>query len=525
MLSKAADMGKVSARSSFHLFWGLILSTIISSVGTIIIGNLLTDADMGLYYIALQAPLLIQLFRDWGVGAAMIKYTALYNSENNFGKVKAIIISGLAFQTILGLLLNVFTFAIASFLAGSIYDRPGIESMIQVSSFILLAGALTSSAQAVFVGLERMFYNSVSMVVQAVVKTLLMTVLVVVGFGVLGAVLGNVVSLMISGLIGVMLIYLIYKNFPHVGSWSVQFFENIKLMLKYGVPLSVGSIVGGFLLQFYNIVLANFVSDALIGNYSIANTFVVLISFFSIPVATMLFPAFSKLDAKKNKEDLRSVFGFSVRYGSLLVVPVAMLVMVLSRPAVYALFGDKFPSTPLFLALLAVPYLFSAFGSLSVGNLLNSQGETRLHMKFILLNAAIAFPLSYVLISQLQVVGLILTTIIAPIPTLIISRYWIWKHYGLTIDWVFSAKILFSSAIPALVTYLAISFFVSYWIQLIVGVIVFVLVFLVAAILTKTIKRSDIENLKDMTLSLGPLHKMIIFFMSLVERMMNLFDL
>ena len=61
--------------------------------------------------------------------------------------------------------------------------------------------------------------------------------------------------------------------------------------------------------------------------------------------------------------------------------------------------------------------------------------------------------------------------------------------------------------------------------QLIVGVIVFVFVFLVAAIFTKTIKRSDIENLKDMTMSLGPLHKMIVFFMSVVERMMNLFGL
>ena len=41
-------MGKVSARGGFHLFWGLVLSTIISAIGTIIIGNLLTDADMGL---------------------------------------------------------------------------------------------------------------------------------------------------------------------------------------------------------------------------------------------------------------------------------------------------------------------------------------------------------------------------------------------------------------------------------------------------------------------------------------------
>ena len=43
-----------------------------------------------------------------------------------------------------------------------------------------------------------------------------------------------------------------------------------------------------FLLQFYLIVLAIFVSDALIGNYSVATNFVVLITFFANPVTTML---------------------------------------------------------------------------------------------------------------------------------------------------------------------------------------------------------------------------------------------
>ena len=106
-------MAKVSARGGFHLLWGLVISTVISSVGTIVIGNLLTDAELGLYYIALAAPTLIQNFRDWGVGAAMIKYSAQYNSDSQISKVKSIIISGLAFQVILGLVLNIFTIAIA----------------------------------------------------------------------------------------------------------------------------------------------------------------------------------------------------------------------------------------------------------------------------------------------------------------------------------------------------------------------------------------------------------------------------
>ncbi len=50
--------------------------------------------------------------------------------------------------------------------------------------------------------------------------------------------------------------------------------------------------------------------------------FVVLITFFIMPITTMMFPAFSKLDPEKDRDSLRNVFRFSVKYGSLLVLPV-----------------------------------------------------------------------------------------------------------------------------------------------------------------------------------------------------------
>ena len=525
-MSKAADMAKVSARGGFHLLWGLVISTVISSVGTIIIGNLLNPDDMGLYYIALQAPLLIQYFRDWGVGAAMIKYSAQYNSEKQIFKVKSIIFSGLVFQTVLGLVLTLFTFSISGFLANSILDRPGIESLIQISSFIILAGAFTSTSQAVFVGLERMAYNSVTFVVQSIVKTILMVVLVAVGLGAFGAVLGNIVSLMIAGLTGLLLLWLVYKNFPQTDEQNIKIIENIKLMLKYGVPLSIGSIVSGLLLQFYTFTLAIYATDAMIGNYSIAMTFVILITFFAIPVTTMLLPAFSKLNAEKDKETIRSVFGFSVKYGSLLVIPVATLVMALSRPAVFTLFGDKYEFTPLFLLMLASTYLYVAFGSLTVHNLLTGQGKTRLMMKLHLLTAAIGFPLGFVLISQNGVIGLIVTSLTAGLPSLFISRVWIWKNYNLTISWVFSGKILFSSAVPAVLTYLVVSYTnFANWLQLIIGVCVFLPIFLVLVLFTKTVERSDVDNLRNMTASLGALHKIFDFLMNIVEGIMDVFRL
>ena len=65
-MSKAADLAKVSAKNSFHYMWGLIISTVISSIGVIVIARLLGSDLYGLYGIVVAVPALIGIFGDWG---------------------------------------------------------------------------------------------------------------------------------------------------------------------------------------------------------------------------------------------------------------------------------------------------------------------------------------------------------------------------------------------------------------------------------------------------------------------------
>ena len=188
-------------------------------------------------------------------------------------------------------------------------------------------------------------------------------------------------------------------------------------MLSYGAPLSASAIISGFQAQYYAFLLPIFyiTDNVAIGNYGIASTFVVLISFFATPITTMLFPAFSKLDAQKDKRTMQNVFQYSVKYAAFLVVPIAALVMCLAEPAVSTLFGQTYASAPLFLALLALTYFLPAFGSLSISNFISSQGKTTFIMYLTLISAAIGLPLGYILIMQFGVLGLIITTLVTGI--------------------------------------------------------------------------------------------------------------
>lgn len=529
-MSKAADMAKISARGSFHLLLGMIVSTLISSVGSIFVARLLGADQYGLYGIILSVPTLIAVFRDWGMHAAMIRFAAQFQADGRATEVRSIFLSGIIFEVAVGFLLSVISFVLSDFIAVSVFNRPGIVSLLRIAAFVPLAGGLVTAATAVFTGVEKMSQNSIMLICQSAIRTALIIGLVVLGWGTSGAIIGNLASFVAAGLIGIFLAGLLYRKLPK-STHRLEIMAYTKTMLRYSVPLSFFAVITTLLPLFYNFLLPIYYStnNAIIGNFNIAQNFSVLITFFANPITIMLFPAFSKLDYKKDAETLKKVFQFSVKYAALLVVPVVALVMSLSEPAVSTLFGNTYDQAPLFLAVLSIIYVYLAFGSSSSVSLINSQGATNYNLKLALITAAIGFPLGYWLIMNYGVLGLLVTVLVTGIPPItglpgiFLSLNWIKRNYNVTVDWASSAKIIFSSAAAAAPTYLLVTHLsFADWIRLGIGVVFFVLVFLIVAVLTRTITRNDLNNLREMLSTIGPIGVLVNYVFKVIEKFMSL---
>ena len=528
MVNKASDIAKTSTRGSFHYLWGLVLSTVISAVGTIFIARLLGSDQYGLYTIVLAAPSLIVTFRDWGINSAMIKFTAQYRAEERIAEIRSIFLTGVLFEVVLGIVLSLISFAFAGFLATSLYNRPNIAPLIEIASFSILAGAIITAATAAFTGFEKMELNSIMLVFHSIFKTALIVVLVLLGLGASGATTGFVISTFIGGLIGIALVWKLYAGLPKISGYSLQIKAYFTTMLTYSLPLSFAAILSSLLPHFYSFLLPIHYStdNTIIGSYGIASNFVVLISFFALPITAMVFPAFSKLHPIKDKDTLRSVFQFSVKYASLFVVPMTALVMCLAVPAVSTLFGGTYSAAPLFLALLAAQYLFTTFGSLSIGGLLSGQGNTSFILKMAILTLGIGLPVGYVGIIYFGVLGLIMTSLITGLPSLIWGLLFVRKTYGVSVDWLSSAKILVASSIAASVTFGAISIFsFSSLVELVLGTAIFMMVLVPSVLLFRSISRSDIANLRGMVRGLGAVGRLLSRVLGVLEKIMNIFKL
>lgn len=520
-MQKALEMGKVSATGSFQLFIGVAASTMIMAISAIILGWLLTQEEYGLYSIALIPSYMAILFTDWGISAAITKYTASFRAENNEGQIYEIVTAGVLFETTTGVTLSAILFSLSSFIASTVFQKPESSPLIAISSVSILAGTILAASQSSFIGFEKMELNSLTTIFQAIVKSVASPVLVFLGFGTLGAVLGYTVSFLAAAALSLAILYFsIIRKLKAKNPARAHILKTLKEMFRYGFPLSISSIVSGFRVQFYAFMMAIYCTEAMVGNYHIAVQFATILTFLTTPISTVLFPAFSKINPKNENALLQTVFASSIKYTAIILIPATTAMMVLSKPMIGTLFGEKWAYAPYFLTLYVVSNLFVIFGHLILGSLLQGLGETRMQMNLSLITLAFGVPLAFLLIPSMGIVGLILTSITSGIPSMFLGLYWIWKKHGVKPDFNASIKILGASAIAALTTYLTLNVMAfAHWMELACGLATFLATYLITAPLIGAISASDIKNLKAMFSNLKIISKLFSIPLTAMEKL------
>jgi hypothetical protein len=224
--------------------------------------------------------------------------------------------------------------------------------------------------------------------------------------------------------------------------------------------------------------------------------------------------------------------------------------MVLARPIIGTLYGSKWLAAPWFMVLSVASNLLAVFGYLAIQSLLTGLGETKLLMKLNLLAISIGVPLGFLLIPLFGVVGVIFSAFVAILPGLMISLYFVWKRYEVSVDFRVSSRILLASVIAALAAYGLVSVLnVAMWSQLVNGLLAFVGVnlssaplvlnlatglqfvsgllvlvgvYLFSAPLVGAISLMDISNLRAMVSGLGLVSRVLRVPLSIMERSLKI---
>ena len=504
------DLGKTSAKGSSHLFFGIVISNVILAVGAIVVGRLLGSALYGLYSLSSIPTTFLGLCLGFGIRNGIVKYSAQFNYSNETEKVKNVVASGLLFIAISGSIFALFSFLLSGWL-GNFFGRPYARFLIEMYSLTILTDALVVASQSIFIGLDKTRYYSIVLIFQAILKTTMSSILVLIGLGPLGAVAGYAAASFGACVMGISIVYFFIIKRLHSDFGELKLLSNLRMLISFGLPLYVSKLVAvGLGTHFLNFLKVIYASDILIGNHKAAINFRVLASFFAIPISTVLFPTFSKLEFGSDQKALKKIFVSSVKYTSLILVPATTALIILSEPLVFAFYGQTYTLAPLYLSLSALSFLYAAFGQYSIPALLSSQGETKKSMILGLANVALALPLALILIPRFQIVGLIISVIVSGSPTIALGSWWVNKLYNFSIDWNQALKILACSFVTGTLTFATIKYFaLSNLLGLAIGLLVFSSSFIVLAPLMGVINLDDVSNLRAVFSETGRISRVL----------------
>lgn len=491
MSDKLVEIAEDSARGGFFLFTGNASQLIILAIGSVLVARLLGPENYGLFSLSLVVPLLLANFIDFGVNSALTRFSAKLRAEGKTQQAAGMLKSGLLFKIILSVAISAICFTFSDSLATYILNRPEIGYLVKLASSLVLLQTIDATLNSAFIGLDKMEGSALTMNAQSIAKTALSPILVVLGFSVIGALAGHIASYMFSCIAGSLIFFRYYRRLGKPSNNS--FSSNLKAMLGYGFPLYLSVLLVLILGQYSTIILAFFVSNAEIGNFSIATTLSTMISVLVFPLS-VLFPTFSKVDP--NSKDIKKIFRLSVKYATLLIIPATVITVALSKDIVQTLYGYSYNLAPSLLSLYILTFLYTGAGSIVLIHLFNGIGQTKVVFKYNLINLLIFLPLAPILTMFYRVPGLIIALLISNLLSLAYGLIIAIKKLKFDLDLKASLKIYlasFLSAIPMLI-------FLNYsplnsLPNLVIGGSLFLFTYLTLAPVTSAITHSDLENL------------------------------
>lgn len=421
-------------QSSYILMTGFLISSIISSIGTVIIIRLITIEEYSLLNISYGIPAILIVFGELGLNYASTHFIAKSIKEKKYKEVRDIIRINLLIKSSIGLIFSILVVLYSTYIAVEIYrvSDNRLILLIQIGAIGVFARIMLEAMNSFYVGALNVKMVQIGTILQTSLRTILSIVFILLGYTFIGPMLGFVLAPLI-----VAIFYLIFlkKTFykDKIEKEILNLHEFYK-MIHYGYPLLFLSAAASIQLPLYVYLLT--VSGYIIevGFLNVALVSASMIGILTKSISLTIFPIFSKYDwdneNEREKQKLVDYFQFSIKFGTLLIVPVSIILIFLSRDLFPIIFGERYREASPFISGYFLIFLLVSFGSLSIPAFFNGQKDTKnvFYIQLIELISILLF--SIVLMPLFGAIGLIYGIFLGTIISVLFGNILIRAKYG-----------------------------------------------------------------------------------------------
>ena len=491
-----------------HRFWsevtrtgplllaGNTISTVIWALAMVAVARLLGPEAYGLYSLVLLTPTFLAYATDLGLPTSLTHFSARAHSDSDNDRVGLYLSTSISVGIAVGTLSTVAAILSSSFISASVINRPGTETLVALGSMVMVPQIIYALLTHFFAAIEKPKYSAATSIAEGAFKGLLQLSLVVLGYSVAGVTAGYVGGILLGALFGLGLLLVKVRPKRLLG----VDISSLKRMLVYGLPFYLCIFLYQLIAQYEGILMGELATDAQIGNYKTATNFMIVLTTTVAPLSSTFVPAFSRFDHIRDRGVLKDLFRKGVKYASLMTLPLAAAVIVLSNDGVYALFEDQYALAPLYLSLLALHSVFSPLGANVIANSFNGLGKSHYVLAVNGIWTLVFMVLARPVTVTFGIPGMIVLFTASWMPALAAGLIIADRKFGMRLDASWSARAYLATTGAALGTWLLVNNFSlgKGWPNLLIGIPAFGLMLLVLYPLLCVIDEADLTQVESL---------------------------
>jgi O-antigen/teichoic acid export membrane protein len=330
---------KAVLRNTGYLAFAETAKPALSFALILVIARILGRDGMGAYTVILTFTSLFELIATFGVGTMITRAIAAEPERFSFFANAAIGVSGLATAIVLPVMLIVLH---------AFHYPAEIALGIRLLAWTLLISILQQYALSLCEGLQEMRLRAVLSVSDTAGRLITGVFMVLHGHGVLGIVEGMVITRALTTLLGFVVLA---RHTKFSLDLRVVYGASGKLALR-GLPFLFTAIASAAAWSVNTLMLSKLSSVSDVGTYNAASRITDIIKTFLFSYQIALLPMMSA-SFIKSREQFRQDCNNSIKYLTLLTVPMATGISVLAPRIIDLVFGHKFSSAAPVLQVLA----------------------------------------------------------------------------------------------------------------------------------------------------------------------------
>ncbi len=319
------------------LFSGNFISKIIAFLLSIIIARYLGDSLFGIFSFAIAFTSIFGLISDFGMKVLIRREIARDTKTSNKyfidASVAKILLSSISL-TIIFILVKLLNYSFQK------------EIAIYMAALCTIVLSFTENIKGIFQAHSRMGYGAYLAIARNIIRFILTYSLLVKGYSLLTV----LIVMLIVRLLELIASYLILHFKIEKIKLDINFERSKKLMLR-ALPFGFSSL---FILIYYQIdiiMLSFMVGDQVVGWYSAAYNLIAGLLFIPLAFTTAITPLASQLFLK-SRDRMKSLCLNSLKYMAMVSFPIAIVVFILADKIISLIYGAKYVSSGLALAIL-----------------------------------------------------------------------------------------------------------------------------------------------------------------------------